>query len=89
MELGFYRKNQFPLTKLPQADKPDLPSIFCQDRLARERDFSKNPSSVSDRELAKAVQLQRKAVRAQIVEERVLDTSNHHADHVFGLLFRR
>src|SRR5208282_5768292 len=48
LNLGTCYSARLRVPKNSQADKPDLPPILCQDRLARERDFSENPSLVSD-----------------------------------------
>ena len=60
--------NPLPLAKPAQTDERDLPPILRQYRLSRERNPSKNPRLVSHGELAEAAQLQRKAVRVEIVQ---------------------
>ena len=78
--------DSLPLAKLPQADEPDFPSVFCQDGLACEGDFPENPRFMLHREFGKAAELQREPARPQIVEQRGFQAPDDHADDVLSFL---
>jgi hypothetical protein len=65
------------LPQRPQTDKPDLPPILRQDRLARERNLSENSRLVAHREFPEAAQLQREPVCSQIIEQSGFKRRDH------------
>jgi hypothetical protein len=69
--------NPLPLAKRPQADEFDRPPRLREDGQSRESNLPTNPRLVSHGELAEAAQLQRKAVRVEIVQQSGFERRDH------------
>lgn len=81
--------NPFPSAKQPQTDEPDLPSILCQDGLARESNPPENSRLVAHIELAEGVELQRESVRAQMIEQSGLQARDNSVYDMLGFFLGR
>jgi hypothetical protein len=79
----------FSLAKRPQTDEPDLPLHLRLNGLSREPNLPANPRPVAHAKLAKAVELQRESIRAQMIEQGCLQAPNHRVDDVLSLFLRR
>lgn len=87
--LPFLSLSPLSLAKHPQTDEPDLPLHLRLNGISREPNLPANPRPVAHVELAKAVELQRKSVRPQIIEQRRLQAPDHRIDDVLSLFLRR
>jgi hypothetical protein len=82
--------NPLPLAQRPQTDEPDLPLHLRLNGRSREPNLPANPRPVTHVELAKAVELQREPVRAQIVEQGGFERRDHGIhDHLRFFLGRQ
>ena len=81
--------NPLPLPKCPQTDEPDFPFHLCLNGLSSEPNPPANPRPVAHVELAKATELQRKSIRAQMIEQGGLQAADYGADDVLSLFLRR
>lgn len=76
--------NTLTLAERPQTDEPDLPQHLRLNDFSREPNFPSNSGFVPNEELAKAAELQRKSIRAQMVEQSGLQAPNHSVNDVLG-----
>ena len=76
--------NPLSLAKRPPIDELDLPPHLRLNRLARETYFPENSGPMPLGEFAKAIQLQRESIRAQMIEERGFQARDHGVDDVLS-----